>query len=371
MKMLRARLGSLLLGAALAGGCFGSDPPATIGEAKATVKPTGTAIDDDRLLKQREDALAAARVWHLPPVPASEANLRDNPSGPGGFGSDDEVTCRFTTQPVGGTTPKFYCTLASGEVVKVKYGSNNPELRAEVAATRLLVALGFGADRVYVVGRVRCVGCPLFPFQALKCLQRTGLKSACLAGGINYERIVDFDTAVIERRIEGRKIEGVPDQGWAWFELDKIDPARGGSLPAEVDALRLTAVLLAHWDNKAENQRLVCLPGNDRDDGSCAGALAVMQDLGATFGPVKVDLNNWRKYRVWADGAISNEGRLLLLGWLEQLSDEQLRDLFEGSRVTQFDQFTAEARNAQSWVNAFKDKVRQIRDAGPCPTSSE
>ena len=33
-----------------------------------------------------------------------------------------------------------------------------------------------------------------------------------------------FDTAVIERRLDGRKIEGTDDQGWAWYELDKIDP---------------------------------------------------------------------------------------------------------------------------------------------------
>jgi hypothetical protein len=63
---------------------------------------------------------------------------------------------------------------------------------------------------------------------------------------------------------------------------------------------------------------------------------------------------------------ISEEGRRLLLGLLEQLSDRQLRDLFEGSRVTSHDQFSAEARQADAWVRVFKDKVRQIREAGPC-----
>ena len=219
---------------------------------------------------------------------------------------------------------------------------------------------------MYLVGRVRCAGCPAFPFQSLRCLQKTGMKSACFAGGIDYDRIVDFDAAVIERRIEGRKIEGTPDQGWAWFELNKVDPARGGSPRAEVDALRLMAVLLAHWDNKAENQRLVCPPGADGPDGTCAQPLAIMQDLGATFGPTKVDLHNWRRQRIWADATtcrvsmktlpssgatfpdwqISEDGRLLLLGLLEQLSDQQLRDLFEGSRITHFDQVTAEPRAA-------------------------
>jgi hypothetical protein len=66
------------------------------------------------------------------------------------------------------------------------------------------------------------------------------------------------------------------------------------------------------------------------------------------------------------DRQISEGGRRLLLGLLEQLSDQQLRDLFEGSRVTWHDQFSVEARSADAWVRAFKNRVRQIREGGPC-----
>jgi hypothetical protein len=383
-------LGSVL-SAVIVAACVGGDaaPPATVGEVKAAAAPTGTVMDGHRALAQRDAALASARVWAPPAVPIAQANLRVNPPGPGAFADDQVVSCRFTTQEVGGTTPKFYCELPDGEVLKVKYGSGNPELWAETAATRLLSALGFGADRVYLVGRLRCAGCPRFPFQSLRCYQKTGMKSACFAGGIDYDRVVDFDAAIIERKVDGRKIEGAADQGWAWYELRRIDPARGGSSRAEVDALRLMAVVLAHWDNKAENQRLVCPADAEGPDKSCTRPLAIMQDLGATFGPVKVDLHNWRRYRVWADGAtctvsmktlpwggatfpdwqISEAGRLLLLGWLEQLSEQQLRDLFEGSRITQFDQLAAAARSADAWVKAFKEKVEQIREGGPCPAA--
>ena len=48
-------------------------------------------------------------------------------------------------------------------------------------------------------------------------------------------------------------------EGWAFFELELIDAEKGGAPRAHVDALRLLAVFLAHWDNKSENQRLVCL----------------------------------------------------------------------------------------------------------------
>lgn len=334
----------------------------------------------------REAALASARVWASPTVPVPEADLGVNPPGMG-LDEHSDVECRFSLTEVTGTTPKFYCELASGEVLKVKYGGTNPELYAEVAASRLLTALGFVADRMFLVGRVRCAGCPRFPFPALRCYARIGVRAVCFPGGLDYARVVDFDVAVLERKLPGRIIEAEPDQGWAWFELERIDASRGGSTRTEVDAFRLMAVFLAHWDNKPPNQRLICPPAADRPDGSCADPLAVVQDLGATFGPFKVDLQNWRRGAIWKDAGsctvsmehlpwgggtfpehrISEGGRLMLLDLLDQLSEGQLRDLFTASRVIAHDQFSAGARRADSWVRIFRDRIEQIRAAGPCP----
>jgi hypothetical protein len=369
-------IGALLVTATGVIACGGSDP-----------EPTAEAASPAAVIKMREDALASARVWTAPAIPIPEANLGENPPGPGAFATDAEVACRFTLDEVSGLTPKFHCQLPDHSVVKVKYGTGNPELPAEVAATRLLTALGFGADRMYVVKRVQCAGCPTHPFYALRCLQEVGAKSACLPGGVDYNEVVSFDAAVIERRLEGRKIEAPPNHvGWAWFELTKVDATRGGASRTELDALRLMAVFLAHWDNKSENQRLLCPPDADRPDGSCARPLAIMQDVGATFGPSKMDIHNWRNTQIWADGRsctvsmkslpwngatfpdwkISEDGRLLLLGLLDQLSDQQLRDLFEGSRIAALDQLSAEGRHVDNWVRVFLDKIEQIRKAGPC-----
>jgi hypothetical protein len=289
---------------------------------------------------------------------------------------------------VSGATPKFRCQLADGEIVKVKYGRSNAEIRAEVAATRLMSALGFGADAMYVVRSVRCAGCPALPFYALQCLERTGSRAICV-DLLDAPDVVEYADAVIERSLEGDEIEAFDQQGWAWFELDKIDPARGGASRAEVDAFRLLAVLLAHWDNKAANQRLVCAsPG--ASGGACARPLAIMQDLGATFGPTKVDLHNWRRTPVWHDASacrvsmkqlpwqgatfpdteLSEEGRQFALGLLEQLSRDQLETLFTTSGITSFDSFNVDGRSARAWVRAFMDKVDQIRQAGPCRPAS-
>jgi len=51
------------------------------------------------------------------------------------------------------------------------------------------------------VQRVHCAGCPMFPFQSLRCSARFGLHSACFAGGIDYSHIVDLDWAVLERKL--------------------------------------------------------------------------------------------------------------------------------------------------------------------------
>jgi hypothetical protein len=376
---------ALALVAVCVGGC--SRDPHARGDAGT---PKGSPAAQRRQAAElRERALRSARVWRSPSISISKVKFTENTPGPGSFSTAEDVSCRFLAEPVGGTTPKFNCERPGGDVVKVKYGTANPELEAEVAASRLLMALGFGADRMHVVKSVRCFGCPAFPFQALRCLADTGLATACFPGGLDYTDAVPFDPAVIERRLEGKRIEAVDDQGWAWYELDRIDPKHGGSPRAEVDALRLMAVFLAHWDNKAENQQLVCLSGGERADGSCATPFAAIQDLGATFGPYKLDLRNWRATPVWTDpracsvsmkalpfgGAtfpdalISEDGRRLLLSLLEQLSDTQIRDLFTASRVTTFDALSAESRSPDAWLAAFRDKIRQIREGGPCPAA--
>jgi len=286
-------------------------------------------------------------------------------------------------------TPKFYCTLPDGDTVKVKYGERplpNGEVPAEIAATRLLAALGFPVDRMNRVKSVRCKGCPPLPQQALQCLEKGHPAVVCLQGSAP-DRVMTFDHALIERPLEGHKIEASKDQGWSWFELDKIDAKAGGSSRAEVDALRVVAMLLAHWDNKGPNQRLLCPDGAERADGSCRTPIAAIKDLGATFGPTRVDLDNWKKVAMWTDPAacrvsmktlpfdgatfgeaqISEGGRQFALKLVRQLTPLQLNTLFEKSGVARFKTVLGDGDEPQAWTDAFLAKVEQIASAGPCP----
>jgi hypothetical protein len=359
----------LLAGALLLSGCRfpGREAP--------SAPPASPATNEEDSERAREQAMRAARVWQPPPRPIAAANLAANPAG--GFRPDEEVSCTFLLHPSRGWSPKFDCALATGEEIKVKYGHNSVEAFAEVAASRLLSALGFGADRMYVVRAVRCRGCPLYPYP------KAGFLDAARQ---DPSRVSTFALAAIERKMPGRTIRSARHAGWGWPDLERIDPAAGGSSRAEVDALRLMGVFLNHWDAKEANQRLICLEGGEAD-GGCSRPFAFLHDVGETFGPRAVDLDRWRRSVVWADPAtcrvsmkglpyegvafgepqITEAGRQFLGGLLRQLSHAQLVALFQGARFPAYVRQSKEGRDVEKWAAAFEDKVRQIVDRPPCP----
>lgn len=331
--------------------------------------------------EERLDALSRAAVWQ-PPPPIARATLATNPKQP------KMLSCTFAISQINGTAPKFNCRLENGEEVRVKYG-RSPEIPSEVATTRLLHTLGFGADDMTIYETVRCYGCPAEPFITMKTLGLAGAQD--LYGKVmNPTSYKDFAWAAVEKKHPGRPIETEDLEGWAFFELDLIDPKKGGAPRAHVDALRLLAVMLAHWDNKTENQRLVCMSQHDWPEGGrCARPLALLQDVGSAWGPRKVDLEEWKKAPVWTDRAscatsmdhlpyhgatfkpvkISEAGRRHLGGLLSQLTDQQLRDLFLSARFDHVSGMLGTQRPSpvEAWVAAFKAKVSQITDGPSCP----
>jgi hypothetical protein len=271
---------------------------------------------------------------------------------------------------LGGNSPKFACRAGDDEL-KVKFGGTNGEVYAEVAASRLLWALGFGADRMYPV-KVICRGCP-----------------ATFEGVRRADGDLLVDPATIERKHPGREL-AADDEGWSWDELDDVSEAAGGAPRAHVDALKLLAVFLQHTDSKPQQQRLVCLDASS-DDGACARPFLMVNDLGVTFGRANrsnanptgsANLHEWSRTPVWADApgcvgnlpksltgtldnpAISEAGRRFLAGLLVQLSDAQLHDLFEVARMHLRPRVPERGRSGfpstREWVDAFKDKRRQI-----------
>jgi hypothetical protein len=401
--------------ALLALGSCAAAPPARVAPAAAGPAERRFYSAADRVAALRSASIFAPRAVADADIVAGPPQKSDELP----LGFNDKVTCTFAVagEDKGGTTPKFDCVItrverATGEVqvatpetdeepVKVKFGRDNRETFSEVAATRLLWALGFYADAMFPV-RLTCADCPENPVRN---------------AGPRAPRT--FGEAVVERKAPGRRMYeiGNEDQGWSWKELGQV------SAPGyQKDGLRLLAAFLKHGDNKPAQQRLVC-DGVAVDESvrpfrtTCTASRMLVQDLGATFGgagrttngrTAKMNLEEWSAKPVWKkagtagrpadcqaeltksfaakDGLehppISEEGRRFAAGLLCQLSDAQLTSLFTVARVAELPDY----RNADGslkagltepaivarWVAAFREKREAVaaarcRPGGPPP----
>jgi len=328
----------------------------------------------------RASVIARAQVWKATDIPSIDfkagPQLDEHTPATG-----ETIECTHVKKKMTGNTPKFACALADGHELKVKYGGDNGEVYAEVLGTRLLWALGFGADRMYSV-RIVCHDCP-----------------KTLNGMTSGPDKQVFDPAAIEHKMSGAPFR--PDEGWTWEELEWVSEEAGGAPRAQVDALKLLAVFMQHTDTKREQQRLICREESKHDAAEeqkelkgqmpCAQPFMYINDLGVTFGRANrgngnktgsTNLSEWARTSVWKDGAacvgnlpksatgtlddpvISEEGRRFLADLLVQLSDQQIRDLFESARVTLRVRDPHEPRSGlptvDEWVDAFKQKRDQI-----------
>jgi hypothetical protein len=337
--------------------------------APAPHKSALASLDD----ATRAAYLRRAQVWKRIDTPALD--LMAGPQDHGAFTFEEEVSCDFVELERRGHSPKFDCALDRKDVVKVEYGEENGEAFGEVAASRLLWALGFGADHWYPV-RVTCRGCSSDPYNQ--------------HGPVTGESTIGL--AALERRMSGHTIRSIRVNGWSWEELDTVDEAAGGAPHAQRDALKLLAVFLQHTDSKADNQRIVCLPsGHAKDDTgteTCSEPFLYMYDVGLTFGSPQLlrnrnwssgaDLARWRDQGIWKDKRscvgnlphtfgstiqhphISEAGRQFLADLLLQLSDSQIHDIFAAARMDRRVIHGKRQEPIDAWIAVFKKKRDEI-----------
>ena len=377
---------------------------------------------------ERTSYLANAVIWK-DPGPLSPEQIRVGPPAalPAAIANaaGRPIECRFEHRglELGGKTPKFSCRTPEGESLRLKYydgaGHGNREVFAEVAATRLMWALGFDTDPVFPV-IVDCQDCPADPWT-----------------GEGPRQTRRFD-AEYEPHYVGTLITSTkdPDQGWAFGELEKaIDSLPPGPLRIRqrihFDALTLFAVFIQHGDRKRSQQRLVCrgdldfqsgdfreLPGEGHDGSgmpvlfehpsvrACSGDTVVtLQDVGATFGgagqftgrtSAKIHLKSWASKDVFevpsrasrggpsecrgninvsgSSGSdagenpwVSEAGRSFLSTRFERLTPDHVRAIFETARVDRLgevhqwqDSLKRTYTGVDAWVAVFMDKVCQI-----------
>jgi hypothetical protein len=396
----------------------------------ALLAPVGHAQDRPRVLvtspEQRQAYLAAATLWEdrALPSPAEIVEGRGTPAtgNRADLNPDGGFACTWQTggAQMGGKTPKFTCRTAAGRLIRVKYYDGRPktgnrEVFAEVVAVRLFWALGFPSDIVLPL-TVQCLDCPEDPMTGV------GPRSTRTLLGVT------------EPAFRGTPILSTAntDEGWRFGEIDAAITALPPGPDRDrqrmhFDALSLLGAFVQHGDRKPEQQRLVCASDidatagdvhalDDRPTGlpalferpgarACTSSLAMIQDLGATFGSsgkgtlrtAKIDLDPWTRRPVFlapaddperavrgcradvtpsasagpasrANPRISEAGRRFLVERLERLTDEHIRALFVAARVesigtapTWTEPGSARVfKGLDAWVAAFKYKRAQL-----------
>lgn len=294
------------------------------------------------------------------------------------------VTCVAAEKPkhVGGTLPKFYCTIdgvtgENGKPIRYKVkphfkgqtrDKRDGEVYAEFLSSRFSKALGFFADDEWVAD-VTCKDCeksltkpfqgaPWQPFQPAAGIELS------LADGID-EKCDSNESADLSDALS--KIASSPGQR------------------AQVDAFKLWLAFIDHGDTKSQNHRFACLDVEKNGDGtlSCAPGQSIfyVSDMGSTFGhsadsEKKATLEGWKgedpiKVRSGrctttaksvGDTAISEEGRALLAAGLQRLLDAEksnglITRVFKASRNAERDQ------PAEAWTAEFIRKAKTIINA--------
>ena len=154
--------------------------------------------------------------------------------------------------------------------------------------------------------------------------------------------------------------------------------------------------MIQHTDNKPQQQRLVCLDKvrglTAQEDGSCKHPFMMINDLGKTFGQADVDERGQEERREFrgvvaerrcgktrraasrsfrsrsparsSTRKISEAGRKFLAGLLSQLTDQQLRDLFEVARFTKRDpKYSGRRLGARVQAEARRDRERELLES--------
>jgi hypothetical protein len=166
--------------------------------------------------------------------------------GPGGKEHQPKMPVSFVEEEKKGSSPKFDVRDKEGKKWKAKVG---PEARPETVASRLMWAVGYGANENYVVPELAVDGLP-------KHLSR-GDEYRLKNGALHDVRL---------QRHSGEKVGT-----WSW----RNNPFKG---TREFNGLRVMMALLDNWDLKDANNALYA---NKK-----TGAIEYeVTDVGATFGP--------------------------------------------------------------------------------------
>lgn len=168
--------------------------------------------------------------------------------GPGGEKHEPQPPVEFLSEDMHGTSPKFDVRDSAGKKWRAKLGL---EAKPETAASRLLWAVGYGANENYFFAQLRVSNMPA--------RLRRGQRIAGKRGDVPEVRL---------QRHPGRE-KRVGD--WNW----RHNPFYG---TREFNGLRVMMGLIANWDLKDDNNAIF------EDEKNEGAKLYEVSDVGTAFG---------------------------------------------------------------------------------------
>jgi hypothetical protein len=327
--------------------------------------------------EERFAYVSRAIVWeppHIAKLTAESIRMGE----PASLKPDEQISCTYlrkSHKELGGLTPKFECETRDKKTYRIKYGM---KAHTTVVTSRLLWALGFGAS-ISTPVHVTCDGCSADPWNKPDPIQGK----------------TTFIEAVVQEMKPGKEITitGLAEVGFSWKkDLPLVSHNNGGATRAQLDALKLVAVLLQHGDSKPANQKLICRPQDyDANENVCRQPYMYIYDLGKSLGSDGLEVHplnfeKWKHQSVFkgktacignlqqnagngSEGLtfprISEEGRLFLAHLLSQFISDRSR-VVAMFAVAHMD--VADPRHsADDWADVFISKAQEIIHHTPCP----
>ena len=210
--------------------------------------PAQERPDSSLISHAPENTTSAAPVLWQDPADISSRDLR---FGQGGESHAPQGTSfKFVKEDLSGTNPKIIATDEAGAKWKIKLGA---EAKPEVAASRLVWAVGYFANENYFLPK----------------LQITGLPARLHRG----HEFVSAGGAIHDARLQRMDKSEEKDGHWKW----KQDPFTG---TRELNGLRVLMAVIDNWDLKDINNKIVV-----EKAAQTPREIYYVSDLGASFGP--------------------------------------------------------------------------------------
>lgn len=165
-------------------------------------------------------------------------------------------------------------------ILKVRYhngDARNLENYTSTAATKILNVLGIPAHTYIMTNQIICFGCSNDPFK--------NKQKDLSFDGSQFSK-VSFKDAALEFKYDADRIFAPSEDAWNWRHVkDMINQnIWSNEIKIEAEVLALASHFLGYVSEGHDQNALICKAEDSSDSSVCESTLAMIHDVGASFG---------------------------------------------------------------------------------------